>query len=920
MSGWPTRQTGGAKFWPLITVAIILILLLSYCSLRHRAGPTRGSGPRTVGHAGSPATSAKAAVAEITGAEKGAEGSRSHRAGPGHLASASAPVENYQSAAHGQALARPGLPREATIPAKPVHKKRRGPAKQNTPASAANVPCDASENAQAGTPAAKPSMVGAPGILSASSPLSTATAPFMQFLAVVVNGQPLNETDLFLCPSGKANGPLYAKGSDIRRWRLQLPHAKPYHWHGSAYYSLGAIPGLHYRVDQPTQTLYITVPANAFAGNVVDGFFSHGPKLQPTPWGGFFNYDLLGSYADHTTQINGLFEAGLFNNWGVGTSTFLDQNLGHAGSHLIRLDTAWRHDNPNDMTTLTIGDSITQGGLAALGVRFGGLQYGTNFSTRPYYITYPMPGLSGSAAVPSTVDLYVNGLLQTSQKVPAGPFSVPEVPIMTGPNQATLVVRNALGQQQAYTTSFYASTQLLKTGLNDYSFSVGKLRENFGTRSNDYRGFASTGLFRHGFNQHFTGEVYGELSSQVRDVSAGGSLADMGLGELTAAVSASNSALGTGELVRFGIQHKWKRLSVGADLRFASPKYTELGYNGLPAPHKQITATLGVSLNHAGSLYANYLDQESPLFGHVSLVSAGYYLDVGHGGFLSINAFRTLTGTPNNGVNVSFTIPLGERRTVSTGIDWSRYGTQGYAQLDKSLPPGSGTGYRVAAQIGQNAVNQAEFDYRSDFGTYRAGVLKTVGGSASYSAEASGGLAFIGGGVFPTRQVEQAFALAEVPGMPNVTIYSQNQPVATTDKAGYALIPQLLPYQDNPLRIGVQNLPLGAQVGTLHRDAVPRYRSGVIEKFPVTYTRGATLTIKLPGGKYLPSGAEVRIVGGSATFPVGLNGEVYLTGLSSHNIVEAKWGQQHCRFTVNMPDSKEPIPDLGTFFCSGIHL
>ena len=307
---------------------------------------------------------------------------------------------------------------------------------------------------------------------------------------------------------------------------MHPPAAAAYTYRGEAFYSLGAVPGLHYHVDQRTQTLYIKAPAGAFGGTIVDGFFAHNPKPQPTPWGGFFNYDVLGTHTTGDTWVNGLFEAGLFNDWGVGTSSFLDQNLGRSGSHLIRLDTAWRHDDPGDMTTLTLGDSITRGGLTGLDVRLGGVQYGTNFATHPYFITFPMPGVSGAAALPSTVDLYVNGLLKSSQQVPAGPFSVPAVPVVTGPGQVTLVVRNALGREQVITTAFYASSSLLKQGLNDYSFSVGKLRKNYGLDSNDYGHFAATGLFRHGFTPHFTGEAQGEFSSTVHDVSLGATFAD----------------------------------------------------------------------------------------------------------------------------------------------------------------------------------------------------------------------------------------------------------------------------------------------------------------------------------------------------------------------------------------------------------
>ncbi|MGA7964953.1 MAG: fimbria/pilus outer membrane usher protein [Gammaproteobacteria bacterium] len=738
-------------------------------------------------------------------------------------------------------------------------------------------------------------------------------------MAVTVNNQPLHETDLFLRLGANSATALFAKRADLKRWRIHVPAVSGYTYQGDTFYSLGAIPGLRYHVDQSTQTLYIMASASAFNGTIVDGLIPQNPKAQPTPWGGFFNYDLLGTHVTGNTQVNGLFEVGLFNDWGVGTSSFLDQNIGRSGSHLIRLDTAWRHDDPADMTTLTLGDSITRGGLTGLDVRLGGVQYGTNFETRPYFVTFPMPGLSGSTALPSTVDLYVNGLLKSSQQVPSGPFSVPAVPVVTGPGEATLVVHNALGQARVITTSFYTSSSLLKPGLNDYSFSVGKLRENYGLDSNGYSNFAATGLFRHGFTRHFTGEVHAEFSNVVRDVSLGATFADTRTGAIDMALAVSNSGLGSGVLGRLGLQHQWKSFSLGGDVQLASPRFTELGYNGMPVPRKQISATAGLALGPAGSVYGSYLDQDSPLFGHTRLITAGYSVSVAQVGFFNINAFHALSGTSNNGVSFTFTMPFGTRSNVSTGVSYQNGNTRGYVQVQRSLPVGTGSGYRVSTEVGPDPATQAEYDYQNAVGTYRMGV-QNIGGTTGYQAEASGGLAFIGGGVYASRHIDGAFGLVKVPGLAGVTIYDQNQPVATTNRSGDALIPRLHPYQNNPLRLGVKNLPLGAQVTTLKLDAVPRYRSGVVETFPVTNTHGATFTVHLADGKDLPAGATVHIVGHSQTFPVGLNGEVYLTGLSAHNFVEATWDHQTCRFIVAMPQSKDPIPDLGTFKCEGVHL
>lgn len=72
----------------------------------------------------------------------------------------------------------------------------------------------------------------------------------------------------------------------------------------------------------------------------------------------------------------------------------------------------------------------------------------------------PLPELSGSAAVPSTVDVYVDNAQRASRSVPSGPFSITNLPIITGAGTARLVVRDALGRETVSETPFYASSDL----------------------------------------------------------------------------------------------------------------------------------------------------------------------------------------------------------------------------------------------------------------------------------------------------------------------------------------------------------------------------------------------------------------------------------------------------------------------------
>ena len=60
------------------------------------------------------------------------------------------------------------------------------------------------------------------------------------------------------------------------------------------------------------------------------------------------------------------------------------------------------------------------------------MQYARNFAVQPGYLTMPLPIASGTAAVPSVVDVYVNNTLQGQQQVAPGPFELSNVPVPSG--------------------------------------------------------------------------------------------------------------------------------------------------------------------------------------------------------------------------------------------------------------------------------------------------------------------------------------------------------------------------------------------------------------------------------------------------------------------------------------------------------
>lgn len=128
-------------------------------------------------------------------------------------------------------------------------------------------------------------------------------------------------------------------------------------------------------------------------------------------------------------------------------------------------------------------------------------------------------------------------------------------------------------------------------------------------------------------------------------------------------------------------------------------------------------------------------------------------------------------------------------------------------------------------------------------------------------------------------------------------------------------MPRLRAYDRNLLRIEQADLPLEAEIGALEHEAVPYYRSGLVVSFPVRPARGALLRLVLEDGKRPPPGAQVQLDDRTERFPLGLDGEVYLTGLAATQRGRAEWNGRRCVFELQVAQTHDPLPHLGAVPC-----
>lgn len=721
----------------------------------------------------------------------------------------------------------------------------------------------------------------------------------------------------------------------LAQWRVRRPAATPLRIDGRDHIALDAIPGLRWRIDSATQTLVIEVPSTAFLRNDFEVVSQLRPAQAAARLGGFMNYDLhwqreAGAPGGPATSVaGGLIELGAFSAWGNGRSTGVWRHA--AGfSGYTRLDTNWNIDMPQALSSVRIGDAIGTAGAWGRSVRFGGVQWATNFAVEPGLVSFPMPAVRGEANVPSIVDLYVNNTHQLQGKVPPGGFDLPDVPVITGAGQIKMVVRDLLGREQVIVSQYYVSPSLLRAGLHDFALEAGTVREDYGLESMHYGRAMFTATDRHGVTDTFTRELRAELLRDQQTIGAGGVWLVKQLATANLSAAASRGPAGSGWLAAAGIDHQGAAWSAGLQARSASRHFAQLGQGSLrdatgmlQSVRSTISANVATSFGNGGG-GVNLLQQSTWQGDRFRSVSINYACSVGLLGYLSVFASRTTgssTGTSvginliqSLGGNVSASVSSYRNRDRPDAFSPARDTEQHVAQLQGTAPVGPGFGYQLLAERGAYDRAAADLTWQAERMAFSAGAAQNQGG-ASYRAGMSGAFAVMPEGVFTSRRIDGSFAVVQVGDYAGIRVNRDNQLVARTDDQGRAFVTGLRGFETNRISVEGADLPLDAQVDDLHVAVVPGIGSGVSVRFPVRRTRAATLRLVTPDGTPVPPGSWVRIDDEARDFPVGFDGRLFLAGLGDRSAIRAEWEGRHCAVEIVLARDAESVPELGTVVC-----
>ena len=576
-------------------------------------------------------------------------------------------------------------------------------------------------------------------------------------------------------------------------------------------------------------------------------------------YGGFLNLDFAYGGLAGRNAVDSIVDIGAFAPAGAGRSDFF------VGSDIVRrLDTYWIHDDPTNANRLRLGDSITQAAQWESPVRFGGLQWGTDFSLQPERITFPLPNVSGSAALPSTAQLFVNGVQQSQQPLQPGQFRFDSVPTVTGAGDLSVVIRDNLGREQTVTQPFYTSQRLLAAGLDADTVEAGLLRENYSAPDDHYsQPFAATTL-QHGFTATFSGLFRGAVSARRQLAGVEGDYIVSPLGVFTLSGAAASTEAGRGAIGTLAFERQANDLSVVLSRRAATRDYGDLGrYPG--TLHFSDAARLSWNAHRAGIASVLYISEQpwtsSVEAAGVRLAGLSWNMQPVRSvsGYASL--LHTISGGGGNSVVVGFSMVLG--KGTSGSVQWTREQQSGADLSIQHAPPGQlGWSYAASASSTDDGLRQAQAVLTTERGSFGGG-WAGFGSTGSPSIVAQTGIAFLDGHAYWTRPVQNSFAVVDADGTAGVSVYRENQLVGTTDSRGRLLVPDLLPFSVNRLSIDADALPMAAELTATDEQIAPPANAGVPVHFTVDNRRAIRLEMFQSSGVAVPAGANLWVDGRS---------------------------------------------------------
>jgi outer membrane usher protein len=767
-----------------------------------------------------------------------------------------------------------------------------------------------------------PARAYAQASLPAAATATTGATAVPAILAFSLNGTERGEIYVYL-----EGSTVLARTEDLRAAGLGSLLGPRRLFEGLEYVSLSTLdPPVAVQLDEKEMTLRLEVDPRVLPLTRLDLGVSEAPEdmVLGDDTSLFANYAAHWNATEGSDNYDGYFEAGMSRGaWLLYSSAMLDRDTRARGLSNLTFDDRDR------LRRFVIGDAVAAGDSLGGSALIGGVQLARSFELDPYRVVRPTLGQAGVVRSPSTAEIYVNGVLVRRATLPPGPFSASDLPVTNGAGVTRVVVRDALGREQTFESSYYLPANLLAPGMSEYSYTLGLRRQDVGRESWGYDTPVLVAQHRLGLRSWLTGALRFEGGTRL---ASGGPSVAFGLpfGEVTAAAAASFEGARAGAAASLGYGYSSLRYSFGLLARALTARYATISLDG---EDERATLELGVSLGVpvaprvSLTAQAQHLDERDHGRSDRLSITSSLQLSNAWQLALSTSGSRERGGSFGLAAFASLTMLIDQRTSASASQRVARaetgaeMGAETGFELQRTLPVATGYGYRLRGQLTKGGAERgdATLELQGEHGRYEANV-SWDDQRASGRLGVAGGVVLIGGRAFATRPVQRGFALIRVPGFAGVRGYLDNHLIGTTDGRGDLVVPNLIPYYANRIAIDDTDLPMDTTAPITERLIASRSRSGVVVRFAAQRMRAARGSIVIDDGQRSAAYGELHLrnaAGDDEVFPIGSEGEFELANLppGSHR-AQLEYAGGSCIVALQISERGQPIEELGPLPCT----
>jgi len=754
------------------------------------------------------------------------------------------------------------------------------------------------------------------------------------------------------------DGDFQVKEADLRQMGFRGPFTHVINIAGESHVSLKSIPGLTFSYNDKTLSLDIMAPPEQLPARIID--FTPPQPLKvyyPKDTSAFLNYRL--DYASGDSF--GFKNFAMTNELGAryGDLLFLTDTSYQNDSkddRFVRLMSSLVYDRRPDLQRFTLGDITASSGELGASVIMGGIGLSKLYRMNPNFIFHPTLSFSGLATLPSEAEIYLDGMRIRTERISPGGFELKNIDGYGGASLVEVVLKDPFGREQRIRAPFYFTDALLKAGLHEYSYNLGALRENFGISSSNYGKLAFSGFHWYGLTNAMTIGFRAEGAGSVFNLGPQASFLIHQAGTVTLSLAGSSDSGRGGSSGLFAYSYQGKELNGRLLFRGFSRDYATIATT---APDKKAqylaNAGLGYSTRQLGSLSVNFTSSKLYDGERFQTLSTTYTRSL----FGKINLFATYRRImdPRSGdeISVGLNYYPGNDINVSAGYQYTSDVSTETIQVQKNLPVGEGPGFNFAMERADSrnygSINRfaPSLQYNSRYGTYAAeyALQNSSNGTTDASRLSAGGaISYVGSTVGLTRPVTDSFALVKVGEIEGVRVYQNNQEIGKTDAAGTVFVPNLSSFYYNQVSINDTDVPMDYQLTRKLVFTSPPYRSGSCVVFETARLQAITGILEAQlDGKVKPlvfHEVTLDIDGKTIPLQTGAGGEFYLDNYSMNEKASSDREEMGCQalgksastiikpgkyrgsvshkgqpypFTITIPDSTDPIIDLGTITC-----